>query len=139
MSADPVVTTASEQALQALAERVRYWQEVLRLQDWNLDVRLCRTHEMRGDRQAIAQTEAFVHRKDAIMRFLHPMDTDTVSMNFLFGEERDYDLNIVHELLHLHFTPFQRESETSEGVGQEQAIEAISRAIVKLYQSVKPA
>lgn len=123
---------------QVLAEQCSYWQEVLRLQDWNIDVRLVRPHEMAGDKSPVAQTEVYEHRKDAIMRFLHPMDLITLQSHFLFGEEKDYDLNIVHELLHLHFAPFQEAIETSKGTAQEQAIEAISRAIVKLHRHGKP-
>lgn len=134
MSTPPSPQEATNSFETLLTQQVGYWQEVLRLQDWNLEVRLARAHEMEGDNQPIAQTRIYPHRKDAILRFLHPMDIASVEHKFLNGEAKDYDVNIVHELLHLHFEPFARPLSTHQGFSQEQAIETLSRAFVRLHR-----
>lgn len=121
-----------------IADQVAYWQQVLRLQDWNVDARVARAHEMVGDQQPIAQCDIYEQRKDAVLRVLHPMDLPTVSQHFLFGEEKDYDLSIVHELMHLHFQPFQSAADTAQGLAQEQCIETVSRALLRLYREARP-
>lgn len=40
---------------------------------------------------------------------------------------------LVHELLHLHFAPFMSEHDTLERTLQEQAIDAIAKALVSRY------
>ena len=122
---------------EAVRDQCTYWQGVLRLQDWNIQCDVVRAHEMKGDRSPVAQCESYIRRKDAMVRVLHPMDLPAVSPYFLNGEEKDYDLSLVHELLHLHFAPFQAEVDTAADLAQEQAIESISRAITKLYRELK--
>lgn len=120
----------------AARDQVKYWQEVLRLQDWNVDLAIVRPHQMTGGvgNSPIAQCDIYERRKDAKMRLLHPMDLPTVAEYFTNGEEQDYDVTMVHELLHLHFQPFAAAGNTTQEVAQEQAIESISRAIVSLYR-----
>lgn len=120
-----------------IVKQVTYWQQVLALQDWNVEVRLCRQWEM-SDQFTLAETEWYLARKDAIIRVLHPKDLGGLAHRFINDEESDYDITIVHELLHLHFAPFDKGN--SDGVSHEQAINAISRGMVKLYRTptVKP-
>lgn len=87
---------------------------------------------------SISDIRYFTQRRDAIMRVMHPMDIPAIEDNFLEGEARDYDLAIVHELLHLHFSPFAAKDDSHESLTQEQAIESISRAIVRLYREQNP-
>lgn len=111
-----------------------YWQKLLYLQDWNIDVRVSRQWEM-SDNSTVAQIEWFLHRKDAILRVVHPTDLGGLSPHFINNEENDYDISLVHELLHLHFAPLHTKDKE---IPEEQAINAISRAFVKLYRGSAP-
>lgn len=135
MSLTESAQASTEAFTQLLAEQVTYWQEILRVQDWNIEVRVVRAHEFPGDKTPVAQTEIFEWRKDAIMRFMHPMDTPIIQSRFLFGEEKDYDLCIVHELLHLSMVGFDPDADSPKNVYAEQHIEAVSRALVKLHRA----
>lgn len=106
------------------------WQERLRLQDWTVDVRVKRKHDMTLS-DALASCEWYMERKDAIIEVVDPIDLDSYK-GFLNGEEGDYDVSIVHELLHLHFAPFTPREESHQTVAIEQAINAISKALVRL-------
>lgn len=114
---------------QELHKQLAYWQKVLYLQDWNIDLRICRIWEM--DDNALASCEWFLQRKDAIIRVLHSSDIGAFSQTFINDEECDYDISIVHELLHLHFAPFDNKDIE---IPIEQAINAISRGMVKTWR-----
>jgi hypothetical protein len=120
-----------------IQKQAAYWQKLLYLQDWVLDVRVSRQWEME-DQTTLAQCSWFLHRKDAIIRVLHPSDLPGLSGKFLHGEENDYDISLVHELLHLHFAPLSNQKENYHAIAEEQAINAISRGIVNLYRSNPP-
>lgn len=114
-----------------LRKQLAYWQRMLYLQDWTIELRIVRQWEM-TDSQTLAQCENHLQRKDAIIYVLHPHDLGGLSSRFLNGEECDYDISLVHELLHLHFAPFRNENDAT---AHEQAINAISRGMVKVWRS----
>lgn len=114
-----------------LRKQLAYWQKALYLQDWNIDLRVVRQWEM-SDFTTLAQCQWFIQRKDAIIQVLAPADLDGVSRRFIHGEECDYDISLVHELLHLHFAPFHKDEDE---VGHEQAINAISRGLVNVWRT----
>lgn len=115
-----------------ITKQALYWQKVLALQDWNLDVRVARQWEM-SDPLVLAETEWYLSRKDAVIRLLHPSDLGGLATRFIKGEEADYDISLVHELLYLHFAPFDKQE--GDAIYHEQAINAISRGMVRLYRS----
>ena len=114
-----------------LHKQLLFWQHALYLQDWTISLRIVRQWDM-GDTVSVAQCEWYIERKDAIIKVLHPDDLPGVSSRFLNGEECDYDVSLVHELLHLHFAPFHRKEDE---IAHEQAINAISRGIVKTWRT----
>jgi hypothetical protein len=114
-----------------LRKQLAYWQRILYLQDWTIDVRVVRQWDM-GDRLTLAQCEWFLQRKDAIIQVLNPHDLPGISSRFLHSEECDYDVSLVHELLHLHFAPFHKDA---DDVAHEQAINSISRGIVRVWRN----
>ena len=114
-----------------LRKQLVYWQKALYLQDWNIDLRIVRQWEM-GDFTTLAQCQWFLSRKDAIIQVLAPSDLDGISRRFINGEECDYDISLVHELLHLHFAPFHKDE---DDIWHEQAINAISRSVVNVWRS----
>ena len=115
-----------------LRVQLAYWQKVLYLQDWTVDLRVVRQWEM-DDPKTLAQCHWFLERKDAIIQVLNPTDLAGIADKFIKGEECDYDISLVHELLHLHFAPFYREGDE---ISHEQAINAISRGMVKVWRDI---
>lgn len=113
-----------------LHKQLVYWQKVLYLQDWTVDLRIARQWEM-SDSTTLAECEWFLSRRDAIIRVLTPNDLAGVSKYFIKDEECDYDVSLVHELLHLHFAPFHTDKDET---AHEQAINAISRGMVKVWR-----
>lgn len=113
-----------------LHKQLAYWQRMLYLQDWTIELRIVRQWEM-ADSGTIAQCEWYIQRKDAIIKILHHADLPGVAHRFIKGEECDYDISLVHELLHLHFAPFHREEDET---AHEQAINSISRGMVKAWR-----
>lgn len=109
------------QAEELLAE----WQRILRLQDWNIKIDIRRDREMELQ-SSMAEVHWTIEKKAAIMHLLDPIDYQ----NDYFPI--DHEVSIVHELLHLHMAGFDAKFDTPEGVAQEQAINAISTALVFL-------
>ena len=114
-----------------LHKQLVFWQEALFLRDWTVELRIVRQWEM-GDSGTLAQCEWYLQRRDAIIKVLHPDDLPGIQHRFLNSEECDYDISIVHELLHLHFAPFHS---TEDETSHEQAINAISRGMVKVWRA----
>jgi hypothetical protein len=101
---------------------VRQWQQVLRLQDWQVKVELCRERDMK---QAGCEglNDHNVHLKRSAIQIRDPAD----HLNADFPA--DIEATIVHELLHLHFAGLY----SSKGLQMqlwEQAIESIAMAFV---------
>lgn len=111
--------------------QLQYWQQLLRLQDWNIELRIVRQHEL-DDHETLAECEYYLERRDAIIRIIPPEDLDRFEASYLDNEARDYDITLVHELLHLHFAEF--DSPLAE-LAHEQVINTLSRAFVKLYRA----
>lgn len=118
---------------QAYAQ-LRFWQELLRLQDWNIELRIVRQFTL-DDPDTLAECEYYLERKDAIIRIVIPEDLDRFEDVYLGNEARDYDITLVHELLHLHFAQF---APPEDEVVHEQVINTLSRAFVKLYRIAGP-
>lgn len=114
-----------------LQKQLTLWQSLLSLRDWNIDIRIVRQWEM-SDPTTLAECSWYIHRKDAVIRVLHPHDLAGLSHHFLNGEEADYDTSLVHELLHLHFAPLDNGEDTEIPI--EQAINAISRGMTQVYR-----
>lgn len=100
------------------------WQKMLRLQDWDVKIDVRRGRDFNTDSQA--EVTWLEEKKMAIIHLLDPIDYD----NKYFPH--DHEVSIVHELLHLHMVRFAAESGTPEDIAQEQAINALSLALVGL-------
>ena len=112
---------------QSQAERwLREWQQRLRVQDWTVAIKICRSLEMGIGHGG--EVETFLKKKLAIISLLDPIDDDSVPDFPL-----DYEKTIVHELIHLHFEPFLNgDSNSAEHIAQEQAIDLLARSLVDL-------
>lgn len=113
---------------QELQELCRKWQERLRLQDWDIVVRLVRKRDFAIKDGVDGECEWESQNKIAIIRILDPIDYDPDCIL-----EQDIERTLVHELLHLHFALFRE-----EGIREtllEQAICAISKTLVALARN----
>lgn len=112
-------------------EAMTFWQQQLRLQDWEIDLQFRRADEMPtvGSQGACKWTLA---RRNAIIYLLDPVDYPR-SIPARFAQ--DHEVTLVHELLHLHACPFDRFEEGSpDETALEQMIVATSQALVALYR-----
>lgn len=113
-----------------IKEKLPEWQKILRLQDWDVGVKLVRARDMGEGNLGEVKTNS--EHKRAEISLLDPVDHDPV-------RQISYDMEetLVHELLHLHFDPFLAKDETSEATAQEQAINAMATALVTLKRNPK--
>lgn len=123
---------AADEVLPALVESVQYWQTILRLQDWNIILKLVRRHDM-GVQGAIGCSDYAIDHKDCFIELCAPEDLYTYHARFA-GEETDYEITLVHELLHLHFAPFMADEtkDAHSNTYQELAINTLARSLVHL-------
>lgn len=106
------------------------WQSRLRLNDWEIKLFISRERDMiRPGLQGENTWE--IKNKSAIIKILDPIDYPP---DVLW--EQDMEKTLVHELLHLHFAPFDKyEEDSMEGIAIEQAIDAIAKALVTLKRN----
>lgn len=108
---------------QAPLEILEYWKRVLRLQDWEIVLKVKPFRDMDDCR---GETNYHLQKKCAIISLLDPDDSDR-------NEDFPYDLEqtMVHELLHLHFVDDGHTPEECPLVF-EQGINAVGAALVTL-------
>lgn len=114
-----------------LQKECELWQKKLRLQDWNVEVQLCRLNELPDD--SLACVTHYEERKDAVIKLLAPIDIPLVKDHFLGNEAANYDISLVHELLHLHLIPLSDYRDDSKRIAEEQIVNALSRTLVDAY------
>jgi hypothetical protein len=104
------------------------WQIRLRLGDWIVKARFWEPHEIDGS--LFGQCSYLIQEKTAKIKIIRPEHTHKESFPPQIVEE-----TLVHELLHLHFAPFEAKPKTTKMDAQELAINCISRALVKLAKA----
>ncbi|WP_144558520.1 hypothetical protein [Shouchella miscanthi] len=112
-----------------LQERLEYWQGKLRLRDWIITAKIKRLVEFEVTGRA-GEIHALYESREAAIKILDPMDwngSDGFPLN-------DMEHTLVHELLHIHTMPINKDKEDIGGgcVFEEQAIESITRALLSL-------
>lgn len=105
-----------------LNELLRKWQKRLGLLDWDIEIRI--RHNMPAESEA--QINYRFNRRQAVIEVLHP--DSYAELGISWGQDIEYAL--VHELLHLWFAPFEAGSNKLLESLQEQAICAITKALV---------
>lgn len=113
----------TQEQLEALC---REWQKTLRLQDWDVKVRIVRQRDM-DNHNAQGEVDWTLPKKSAAISILDPTDYPP---NSWWGQ--DIERTLVHELLHLHFAPFVEEEDGLKRVAEEQAIDCLAIALVAL-------
>lgn len=117
--------------LPALRERAAYWQNRLALRDWEIKLGIGRMHAL-GD-GTLGETHCHSNKRQAKVNVLDPRDVD--GQGFWFdGEVHDWEITLVHELLHLHFHDvFPRfPHKKPAGIAAERMIDAVAKALVAL-------
>lgn len=121
----------SDLTLDQARERCAYWQRVLRLQDWDVDVKIVRRAEMKTGWMVASATIDQYRR--AVIRLLDPIDyTETEH----WPVDRDQEASLLHELMHLHLHDLNvrefdaNNVQTPEWTALERACEATARALL---------
>lgn len=115
--------------LDELKELCAKWQEILRLQDWNIEIRISRARDFEVE-NACGECSWVLPRKEALIRILDPLD---YSPNHVFPQ--DMERTLVHELLHLHFAEISEKAEAAGiniDTSLEQALHGIDGALANL-------
>jgi hypothetical protein len=107
-----------------LNQLCREWQERLGLLHWRVNLFIKRSHDLKVRHGECHYT---LSRQQASIWLLDPNDHSCYC-------QFPYDMEevLVHEILHLHFAPFAAEDDTPEDTRQEQVIETLAVALVKL-------
>lgn len=98
------------------------WQKVLRLQDWDVRITFARHFDIP---ERLGQCSWILNKKAANIEILIPGD-----FNHSSEWRQDIEKTVVHELLHLHFAPIDKDDSTEQPT--EQAIEALAGGFVSL-------
>lgn len=117
----------SQEQLEALC---REWQGVLRLQDWDVKVKLARQREF-SNPSAMGECRWTLPNKQALILLVDPVD-------YPDDTEWPYDMEqvLVHELLHLHAAAFDAfEDDSPQDVALEQMIECLACGLVRLKRN----
>ena len=112
----------------ACEAQVAFWQKILRLQDWQIDIEFWPHHALET---SVAKTIWNACNKSATIALRYPHQLGAVEHEWPAGEAGNYDLSIVHELLHLMYVPM----ECKILVAEEQACNLVASALVQLYQA----
>lgn len=117
-----------EEFKQSCETQVAFWQKPLRLQDWLITIEFWPHNALGSD---VAKVQMNANNKSAVLALRYPDEISAVAHEWPVGEAGDYDLSIVHELLHLMFQSMQSQCE----VGEEQSCNLIASALVQLYRA----
>lgn len=108
-----------------LRERVAYWQRALRLADWQIACAIVPAADLYGGGQAENR-----YRRNLRQSMISIRREEDWNEGPFF--EVDWEQSVVHELLHLHTDAFRVELDTPEQTAEEQAIDALASALVRL-------
>lgn len=113
-----------------LRTRCAFWQKILRLQDWQIDVRFAHAREM-AEESRIGETLMNATSKAAIIKVLFPAELSAGDAVL-----HPIDEIIIHELLHLHFEQVAEDKDINR-LAMEQAIEATACGIAAVVTQFK--
>lgn len=115
-----------------LQERLAHWQKLLRLQDWDVDIKIVRRHAM-PKATSLAGAQIDRYRRVKIL-LLDPVDWHPDD----WPADRDLEISLVHELLHCVFYDAGSPKEDSpEDLALERAVEATALALITLDRQAR--
>ena len=103
---------------------VRKWQAILHLQDWHVTAELAGLKDM-NDKFNTGCIMVHAECREAKIQVV-PKEDRAES----WCRDHDYETLIVHELLHIFFDPFDTAKGSPQRLAEEQAVDAIARALV---------
>lgn len=119
--ADPLVDDTTR------AARLAYWQKQLRLQDWDISVRIMRRHAM-PRATSVGSVQIEIYRRANVL-LLDPVDFHPDD----WPADADLEISLVHELLHCAvYDAGTPTPDSAQDVGLERAIEALAILLVTL-------
>jgi len=104
-----------------------YWQDLLKLRDWDIKVDYWPHDALEN---AVAKMKFSRNQKTATIALRVPEDIPPVERDWPDNEAVDYDMSLVHELIHLKCVELESKVEWAE----EQLSNHLTRALVKLYR-----
>ena len=113
---------------EALREKCSEWQKILRLQDWDVRTSIVRERDM-VTKESNAEITVNLQHRLAHMRIIDPVDFSPDNTY-----PQDMERNIVHELLHIHKWPFTVNLPDHLQEAEEQAINMITAALIRLHR-----
>ncbi len=115
-----------------LKTRLKYWQKILRLQDWDVSIRYNSAVDMAENNQGQIYLDCASRR--AMINILQPNEYRTPIDKW----KQDIDNTIIHELLHIITHFWTVESGSIDYILKEQAIDIVARSLVLLDTQTRP-
>lgn len=122
------VLVGNDFTLEQIEEVAKEWQERLYLQEWKIDYRYERRSESFLN---VSESRYTPTVKKASLVFVDPVDYELAS-DYQSADERDMEVEIVHELLHLKLYRLRPEDNSREMDDFEQAVETMARILVQM-------
>ncbi len=122
----------SEPELKARAE---YWQQVLGLQDWNIQVEILRERDLRLD-DAAAETCIKFIQKVAIIRLIDPLDYGEGTERFIIAQ--NMEKHLLHEMLHIFFSNIEDDIGEYHAKLLHQHIDVLAGIFYRIAKQHKP-
>ena len=105
------------------------WQRVLKLQDWEIAVVVRPREDMEGNDGSCM---SMVGRKHASIQLAEAWKPE--ELNEFYDPEQTF----IHELIHVHFAPFESSINGSpEDIAQEQAIDSLATALITQERKIE--
>jgi hypothetical protein len=121
--------------LQSLEDWVKYWQPRLGLADWEIRVRFSRAKDM-GSEDRLAEICACWEKKRAIASVVEERDYRPDFDGVSVWGPQDWEIVIVHELLHLCIQYNMLDIEEDKyNMPYEQGIDRLARTLVELRRA----
>lgn len=98
-----------------------FWAPIVRVADWEIHIAWKRHMDSGGLMSCNIDT------KQAWVDILDPIDWLPHQLKHM-----DAELFVVHELLHIHFAPFNTVNDTPLGIAEEQTVHSLATALVKV-------
>ena len=106
------------------SERLWVWQKRLKLEDWNISLKVSRAAELKP--KTLGNIHWDADKKSATIRVLDPVDYDLPMDKML----ADIEFTVVHELIHLELASLPRSDASRRD--EEFAVNRIADALLKL-------
>ena len=110
-------------------KKLKYWQSILGLDDWDIKVKVIKQCEFCWCEDASGEVKYnFIH-KEALIHLLNPEEFKNPDFKY------DIEKTLVHELLHCKFAIIEKEEQINDIT--HQLIDEIAKSMIKLKRRTK--